>query len=225
MEDTRHIHTHTDNVFLLLTSQIPRFWPRCLKCPFQGIPNWRFNMTGILINCLRGCHQSLPPYKPPKHIILKQKLSGCYVEYEGCPKESIILIHIPPKTSLFSKSARKMVLLAQEFNFWAIINTGPSSLSHSGHISEEAQMHTLYNTPTMSLTVNINIKDYKWLQDEFRMINLQICINLLSRFTKRHPHGPRIFAEKDSGDLSFLYRHHLCNVIYFGTGLRHSTTI
>ena len=50
-------------------------------------------MTAALINYLHGFDQSTNSYYPPKHNILKQKLSGQYVEYKGCPKESTVLIY------------------------------------------------------------------------------------------------------------------------------------
>lgn len=68
-----------------------------LKIQHDGCPDklsaWVWSVTTI-------------SYNPPRHNILKQKLSGRYVEYKGCPKESTILI-CPPETSLFSKRARK----------------------------------------------------------------------------------------------------------------------
>lgn len=179
-----HTHTHRQCIWLL-TSQIPRFWPRIKRCSFQGSPYWGFNMTAALISCLHGSNKSASPKIYQRHNILKQKLSGRYVECKGCPKESTILIN-PSEASKFSKSARK------KWHCWL-----------KKHRTVEAQRvwttsisHTSHQSQTIPCRVAHDIKDYeitKETQDD-EFVKPKFWLILFSWHTHKHTHIHLVLA-------------------------------
>lgn len=215
MENTRHTRTHTDNVF--------DFWLH--KYPDSGL-----ELKGVHFRTLKiqhdGCPDKLSAWvwsvtissNPPRHSILKQKLSGRYVECEGCPKESTILI-CPPKASLFSKSARKndTVTARDELlsnNKHSTAAEAKKSAEDKRSFSLERQPFLHKHTPTTPHHINKTLSDET--NSGWWICQTQDSVLDWIYYPKRTEtlrFDPCIFAEQVSGDLSFLYRHHHLDIV------------
>lgn len=108
---TQDTHTHTRwQCLWLLTSQIPWFWPRAIKrCPFQGIPDRRFNMTAALINCLHGFDQPPSPVIRQATTYWNRSYQGTMLNRKDVPKKAPFW-NIPRQLSYSAIVQGKMIL-------------------------------------------------------------------------------------------------------------------
>lgn len=177
MENTRHTHTYThthQQCLWLLTSQIPRFWPKgvhfrafLIEDSTWRLPWWTFCMGLINHHRLESTTEAIRALCWIRRMSQRKHHSDIY----------------PPKASLFSKSARKNDTAAQELNFWAITNTVHSILlqwrqktvqkTNASFTGKAAFLHK-HTTPTTPYYINKTLRTTKWW-NKLKMMNLSNC--------------------------------------------------